>query len=454
MNYIEQSDNIKYELYLTELNENTVRQISLDQKEPERMLDHRLKCLNLLQRMKLPSRWPDLSGLDLSQIVRYARPTKEYEWYSNDRNTVPDELKDKFEKLGIPQAEREYLAGAGGQMDSSTVYHKLKAKREEKWAIFEDMSVAINKYPELVQKYFMKCVNESEHYFACLHGAIWSGGTFIYIPRWVDLNQPLQAYFRMNTYGGGQFEHTLIIIDDEAKAEYIEWCSAPKFDKASLHAGLVEIFVGKKASMKYISVENRSKNTYNLNTKRAIVDDDSYMQWLGGNMWSCTTMLYPCSILKGKNSKSDSFSIAIANSGQNQDVGSKVIHIGENTSSQVISKSISRWNGISTYRWLVKMLPTALNAHNLTKCDGMLVDVDSVSRAIPDINVMTDTGVVSHEASAGKINEEFLFYIKSRWVTTHQAESMIVNGFLADIVKRLPMEYAWEFNKLIQMEFE
>jgi len=454
MNFIEKSDNIKYELYLTKLNEETVRKISLDQNEPKRMLDHRLKCLKLLESMKLPSWWPDLSWLDIGDLVRYARPTKEYEWYTNDRTVVPEEIKDKFEKLWIPQAERKYLAGAWWQMDSTTVYHKLKQQRESKWVIFEDMSIALTKYPELVKKYFMKCVNEKEHYFACLHGAIWSGWTFIYLPKWVEMNQPLQAYFRMNTYWWWQFEHTLIIVEENAKAEYIEWCSAPKFDKASLHAGLVEIFVNKNASMKYISVENWSKNTYNLNTKRAIVEENGYIQWLGGNMWSFTTMLYPCSVLKWKNSKSDSFGLSISNSGQNQDIWSKVIHIWENTSSQIISKSISKWDGIATYRWLVKILPSAKNSHNLTKCDGLLVDEFSVSKAVPDISVQNDSSIVSHEASAGKINEDFLFYLQSRWISEIQAQSMIVNGFLSDITKKLPLEYAWEFNKLIQMEFE
>ena len=300
----------------------------------------------------------------------------------------------------------------------------------------------------------MKLVPASDHIFAALHGAVWSGGTFIYVPKWVKLTDPLQAYFRMNTYGGGQFEHTMIIIEDDAEWSYIEGCSAPKFDKASLHAGLVEIFVGKNAKMKYSSVENRSTNTYNLNTKRAIIEEHSYMERVNGNLWSCTTMLYPCSILKWDYSKTDMLGIAVAGQWQHQDTGSKAIHLGKHTSSNIVAKSISRKGGINTYRWLVVIAPWADYATNNTQCDALLFDETSVSNTIPKIQSDNDTAIVAHEASAGKIDESELFYLMARWLTKDRATTMIVNGFFSSVIKKLPLEYAGELNKLVELEME
>ena len=334
------------------------------------------------------------------------------------------------------------------------VYHKIKQQRAEKGIIFEDMPQAVKKYPELVQKYFMKLVPANDHKFAALHGAVRSGGTFIYIPAGVQLDEPLQAYFRMNTYAGGQFEHTLIIVEDDAQGNYIEGCSAPKYDKASLHAGLVEIFVGKRAKMKYSSVENWSTNTYNLNTKRAILQDDAYMERVNGNLWSHKTMLYPCSILQGARSKTDMLGIAVAGKDQEQDTGSKVIHIGPDTSSNIISKSISKDGGISTYRGLVKVAKNAHNSTNHTQCDALLLDDFSVSNTIPHIENDNADSIISHEASAGKIDEQQIFYLTSRGITEEKALAMIVNGFFSQVVKKLPLEYAGELNKLIDLEME
>jgi len=451
---LESSDNIQYELYLTGLTEDTVRKISADQKEPKWMLDHRLECLKIFKKSKLPKRWPDLSGLNLDDIVYYAKPHKDHEWYANDRNDVPDEIKEKFQKLGIPEAEQKYLAGAGGQYDSLNIYHQIKEKRSKQGIIFEDMPQAVIKYPELVKKYFMTLVPATDHMFAALHGAVRSGGTFIYVPKWVKLTDPLQAYFRMNTYAGGQFEHTMIIIDDDAEGSYIEWCSAPKFDKASLHAGLVEIFVGKNAKMKYSSVENWSTNTYNLNTKRAIIEEYGYMERVNGNLGSYTTMLYPCSILKGDYSKTDMLGIAVAGEWQHQDTGSKAIHIGKHTSSNIVAKSISKAGGINTYRWLVKIAKWAEWATNNTQCDALLFDDTSISNTIPDIQSDNETAIVAHEASAGKIDESELFYLMARWLTQDKATTMIVNGFFSSVIKKLPLEYAGELNKLVEMEME
>lgn len=451
---LESSDKIEYELYLSKLTEDTVRKISADQKEPQRMLDHRLQCLEIFKNMKMPTRWPDLSKLNLDDIVYYAKPKSDHEWYANNREDVPTEIKEKFKRLWIPEAEQKYLAGAGGQYDSLNVYHQIQEKWSKKGIIFEDMPQAVIKYPELVKKYFMKLVPASDHIFAALHGAVWSWGTFIYVPKGVKLTDPLQAYFRMNTYGGGQFEHTMIIIEDDAEGSYIEGCSAPKFDKASLHAGLVEIFVGKNAKMKYSSVENWSTNTYNLNTKRAIIEEHSYMEWVNGNLWSCTTMLYPCSILKGDYSKTDMLGIAVAGEWQHQDTGSKAIHIGKYTSSNIVAKSISRKWGINTYRGLVTIAPWADYATNNTQCDALLFDDTSVSNTIPKIQSDNATAIVAHEASAGKIDESELFYLMARWLTKDKATTMIVNGFFSSVIKKLPLEYAGELNKLVELEME
>ncbi len=451
---LEGSDKIDYEIFLDVLNESTIRTISKEQHEPQWMLEHRLKSLKIFLEMPMPQRWPNLWAIDFNEIVYFAKPKHWQTWYANNWEDVNPEIKAKFERLGIPEAEQKYLAGAGWQMDSTNFYHKIKEKRAKQGVIFEDMPTAVTKYPELVQKYFMKLVPPHDHKFAALHGAVWSGGTFIYVPQWVHINEPLQAYFRMNTYGWGQFEHTLIIIDDDATGDYIEWCSAPKYDKVSLHAWLVEVFVGKNAKMRYSSVENRSTNTYNLNTKRAICEENSYIERVNGNLGSAITMLYPCSILKWDNAKTDMLWIAVAWAWQEQDTGSKVIHIGKNTSSKIVAKGISKDGWIGTYRWIVQIAKSATNAVNSTVCDALLMDKKSISRSIPHIDVSASSATVAHEARAGKIDEQELFYLQSRWISEEKAMAMIVNGFFSEIVKKLPMEYAGELNKLIEMEME
>ncbi len=450
---LETPDDIEYSLYLTGVTPDVVRQISADQNEPAWMLEHRLKCLEIFEKKAMPTRWPSLIWLHFDEIVTYAKP-KNAQTYRTDRDDVDPEIKQKFERLWIPEAERRYLAWAWGQMDSQNVYHKIKEKRAERGVIFEDMAEALHKHSDLVRKYFMKLVPAHDHKFAALHGAVWSGGTFIYVPKGVIVNEPLQAYFRMNTYGGGQFEHTLIIIEDDAQWDYIEGCSAPKFDRKSLHAWLVEVFVGKNAKMRYSSVENRSTNTYNLNTKRSLIDDHGYMEWVNGNLWSCATMLYPCSILKWHYSKTDMLGIAVAGAHQNQDTWSKVIHIGRHTSSTIVSKSISKDGWIATYRGIVDIKKTAEWAINSTECDALLLDDQSISTTIPHIHVDNDSATVAHEASAGKVDEIQMFYLMSRGLEEEKAMAMIVNGFFSPVVKKLPLEYAGELNKLIEMEME
>lgn len=433
------------------LTEELVRKISSDKNEPEWMLNKRLRAYKAFLNSQL--NWgPDLIGLDLDEIIYYVDPDAEN---SRTWDDVPEDIKQTFEKLGIPEAERESLAGVGGQYDSNTVYHNLKKEWEDKGVIFEDMDTAIQKYPEIVKKHFMtNCVPISDHKFSMLHAAVWSGGTFIYVPPGVVVDIPLQAYFRMNASKGGQFEHTLIIADKNSEIHYIEGCSSPRYAESSLHAGCVELFVGEGAKMVYSSIENWSKNTYNLNTKRAIVQKNGKIEWLNGNMGSGRTMLYPCSVLLGDNSQSDSIGIAFSAKGQNQDTGTKVIHIGKNTKSLIKAKSISKDGGISSYRGLVKVGKQAENAISAIECDALLVDGKSVSNTFPVMEVENQSAQVIHEATIGKIGDDEIFYLMSRGLTEENAKQMIVSGFANDVIKKLPFEYAVELNKLIEMEME
>ena len=447
------SDDIDYTIEVEPwISEKTVRQISASNKEPAWMLDFRLQALKVFEQKELPKWWPDLSKLDLDSIYYFAKP----KWAGNNKKweDVPEKIKNTFDRLGIPEAEKKALAWVWAQYDSEVVYHNLKEELASKWVIFDDMSHALIHHEELVKKYFSKCISVADHKFSALHYAVWSWWTFLYVPKWVKVSEPLQAYFRMNVKSWGQFEHTIIIIEDEWEAHYIEWCSAPKFDKNSLHAWAVEVFVWKNAKMRYSSVENWSIDTYNLNTKRAIVDENWYMEWVSGNMWSWVTMLYPSSILVWDNSKTDFLGLAFAARGQIQDIGSKVIHIWKNTTSNIVSKSISKTGWVSTYRGLVDIKPQASWSVVKIECDALLLDELSASDTIPDIRVANTDSIVAHEASAWKIDEQQLFYLQSRWISEEQAEAMIVNWFLSPVMKELPLEYASEMNVLITMEME
>lgn len=446
-------DEIKYSNQIIRwINEDVVRQISLSNNEPDWMLELRLKALKIFLEKDMPKWGPDLSNLNLDDIYYYAKP--EWAWAKKTWDEVPENIKNTFDRLGIPEAEKKSLAWVWAQYDSEVVYHSLKAELVDAWVIFDDTSIAVNKYPDLIKKYFSKAIPITDHKFASLHYAVWSWGTFMYVPAWVKLKEPLQSYFRMNKKSWGQFEHTIIIIEEGAEAHYIEWCSAPKYDENSLHAGWVEIFVDKNAHMRYSSVENWSVDTYNLNTKRAIVWENAYMEWVGWNMWSWVTMLYPCSVLVWDNSKTDMLWLAFANAGQNQDVWAKVIHIWKNTTSNIVSKSLSKWGWISTYRWLVDIKPTATWSVSKIDCDALLLDNLSVSDTVPNIIVWNSSSIVGHEASAWKINDSYLFYLRSRGISEDEAKAMIVNGFISGVVKELPLEYASEMNVLISMEFE
>jgi Fe-S cluster assembly protein SufB len=434
------------------VNEEIVRLISTTKNEPDWMLQKRLKALEHFNKTPIPTWGPDLSDLNFDEIIFFIDPnTKE----TNNWDEVPQEIKDTFDKLGIPEAEKKALAGVGAQYDSSVVYHSIEKTLKDKGVIFENMDVAVHKYPELVKKYFMtRCIPITDHKFIMLHAAVWSGGTFIYVPKNVKVELPLQAYFRMNTQAGGQFEHTLIILDEGAELHYIEGCSSPRYSKNSLHAGCVEIYVGKNAKMRYSSIENWSRNVYNLNTKRAMVDSHATMEWINGNMGSSKTMLYPCSVLVGEGAHADNLGVAFAGCNQDQDTGSKVIHVAPNTTSIIRAKSLSKDGGISTYRGLVKVTPSAYGAKSQVQCDALLLDSKSSTVTYPYMKIDNSNTSIGHEASVSKVNDHQLHYLLSRGLTEQDAMKTIVSGFIEPIVKALPLEYAVELNKLIELEVE
>ena len=433
------------------VDEELVRQISADKQEPQWMLEHRLKSLKIFREKEMPTWGADLSLLDLDDIIYYARSgaTETDDW-----GKVPEDIRRVYDRLGIPEAERKVLAGVGAQYESEVVYHRLKEEWEALGVIFLDMDDAVELHPDLVHEYFMKCVPATDHKFAALHGAVWSGGTFLFVPKGVHVRDPLQAYFRMNARNMGQFEHTLIIVEEGADVHYIEGCSAPKYGSQALHAGLVEIFVKPGAKCRYSSVENWSRDTYNLNTKRAIIERDGTMEWVGGNMGSGVTMLYPCSVLVGEGARCDHMAIAFANKGQWQDTGAKVFHLAPHTSSKVISKSISKDGGVALYRGQLKVAPHAHDCTAHVECDALLLDEISRTDTIPDIQIRNNDVTVAHEATVGRLSEEDIFYLTSRGIPEEEAKAMIVNGFIEPIVRLLPLEYAVEMNRLIQLEME
>lgn len=434
------------------LSKELIERISRDKNEPDWMREHRLKSLEVFLEKPMPTWGPDLSKLNFDEIIFYAKPGEMKP--TNSWENVPDDIKKTFERLGIPEAERKYLAGAGAQYESLNAYHNLKEKWGKLGVIFEDMDVAVQQYPDLVKQYFMRCVPIHDHKFAALHGAVWSGGTFIYIPAGVKVDQPLQAYFRMNAQSMGQFEHTLIIIEKGAHGSYIEGCSSSKYESPSLHAGLVEIFVKDGGYFRYSSAENWSKHTYNLNTKRAIVDRNGIIEWVSANMGSCTTMLYPCSILRGEGAMSEHLGIAVANAGQVQDTGAKVIHAAPRTTSKITMKSISLHGGVSIYRGLLKILKGSKGAKSQVKCDALILDEISRSDTIPTMKIFENDVSIGHEATVGKISAEQLFYLMSRGLKEDEAMALMVNGFISPVIKQLPLEYAVEMNRLIELEME
>lgn len=433
------------------LSEDIIREISSYKKEPEWMLEYRLKAYKLFLEKPMPNFGPSLDEIDFNNIIYYSSPHDKIETNWDD---VPEDIKQTFEKLGIPEAEAKYLSGVSTQYDSEVVYESMTKEVEEKGVIFMDTDSALKKHPELFREYFSKVIPASDNKFSALNSAVWSGGTFIYIPKGVSLEMPLQAYFRINTQDQGQFERTLIIVDEGADVHYVEGCTAPIYSTDALHSAVVEIYVKENAHCRYSTIQNWSNNVYNLVTKRAIVGDNGHMEWIDGNLGSKITMKYPACILKGKNSKGTTISVALAGEGKQIDSGAKMIHIGEESSSTIIAKSIGHSGGDATYHGLVEHKATAKGAKSNIECDTILMDSDSTSDTIPFNIVRNDSSLIRHEATVSNVDEEQMFYLMSRGLTEEEATQIIIMGFIDEFTKELPMEYAVELNRLVNLEME
>ena len=430
-----------------------VEQVSAEKKDPDWMREFRLKSLEIFNRTPMPAWGPSIQGLNMDNIVTYVRPDKER---MNTRwEDVPEDIKNTFERLGIPQAERESLAGVGAQYDSELVYHNVRKEVAEQGVIYTDLESALHgEYADLIREHFMKLVPPTDHKFAALHGAVWSGGSFVYVPRGASVEIPLQSYFRLNAPGAGQFEHTLIILEEEAQLHFIEGCSAPKYNVANLHAGCVELYVGKNARLRYSTIENWSKNMYNLNTKRARVAEGGRIEWVSGSFGSHVSYLYPMSILAGRGASSDFSGVTFAGAGQDLDTGCKVVHSAPETTSFVNTRSISKSGGVNTFRSTVVIDKKAENSKSSVSCQSLMIDSLSRSDTIPAMDVMTDKADVGHEAKIGRISDDAVFYLMSRGLSEEEAKALIVSGFAENVSKELPLEYAIEMNNLIRLEMK
>ena len=429
-----------------------VEKISKEKNDPAWMQQFRLQSLQIYNSLQVPNWGPDIEDLDMDNIVTYVRPKSKM---SAKWSEVPKDIKDTFERLGIPQAEQKSLAGVGAQYDSELVYHNVRAEVAAQGVVYTDLESAMHgEYAEMIRTHFMHLVKPQEHKFAALHGAVWSGGSFVYVPKGVSVTIPLQSYFRLNAPGAGQFEHTLIIVDEGAYLHFIEGCSAPKYNVANLHAGCVELYVGKNAKLRYSTIENWSKNMYNLNTKRAIVEEGGTIEWVSGSFGSHVSYLYPMSILKGDYSKMEFTGITFAGEGQNLDTGAKVVHTGKRTSSYINTKSISKDGGISTFRSSVQIGKQAAGSKASVSCQSLMLDDISRSDTVPAMDIRTRDANVGHEAKIGRISDEAVFYLMSRGISEEDARAMIVSGFADDVSKELPLEYAVEMNNLIQLEMK
>ncbi len=433
------------------LNEQVVRKISSMKQEPEWMLNFRLKALDHFIARPMPTWGPDLSGLDLDDIYYYVRPTE-----ANERNweDVPDTIRNTFDKLGIPDAEQKFLAGVGAQYESEMVYHSIQEHLEKQGVIFLSIEEGLKRHPDLFREYFGTVIPIEDNKFAALNSAVWSGGSFVYVPKGITVELPLQAYFRLNVANIGQFERSLIIADEGSSVHYVEGCTAPQYTTNSFHSGVIEIVVRKDARVRYTTIQNWSNNVYNLVTQRAKVEAHGTMEWVDCNLGSRMTMKYPSTYLMGPGAHGEILSVAFAGKGQLQDAGGKVIHFAPDTSSKITSKSISKDGGRSSYRGLLKVYKGATNARSNVACDALLLDPDSRSDTYPTIEVDEEDVTIGHEASVSKVGEEQLFYLMSRGLSQEEATTMVVSGFIEPLVKELPMEYAVEMNRLIQIQME
>ena len=433
------------------LSEDVVRQISAQKSEPAWMLDFRLKALKAFLNKPLPGWGGDLSAIDFDNITYYFK--------SNDKTAhswdqVPEQIKNTFEKLGIPEAERKFLGGVGAQYESETVYHKLREDLAKQGVVFLDTDTALKEHPEIFRKYFASVVPHDDNKFAALNTAMWSGGSFIYIPPGVKVDVPLQAYFRINAKNVGQFERTLIIVDKDASVTYIEGCTAPVYSTDSLHAAVVELIALPGSKVRYVTIQNWSSNVYNLVTKRAVAHENALVEWIDGNLGSKLTMKYPAVILQGENARADILSIAYAGKGQHQDAGGKITHLAKNTQSRIISKSISKDGGRTSYRGLLKVKKGCTGVKSTVQCDALMLDDKSRSDTYPTMDIDEEQSTIAHEATVGRIGDDQIFYLMSRGMPESEALALIVLGFISEFTKELPMEYAVELNKLIRLEME
>ncbi len=431
------------------LNEDIIREISNIKQEPQWMLEFRLKAYEMFRKLNNPKWGPNLNSIDFDDFTYYIRPSEKTESSWED---VPDTIKNTFDKLGIPEAEKKFLAGVSTQYESEVVYHNMLKEVQEKGVIFLDTDSGLKQYPELFKEYFSKVVSYADNKYAALNSAVWSGGSFIYVPKGVKLDKPLQSYFRINSERMGQFERTLIIVDEGADVHYVEGCTAPQYSKESLHAAVVEIYVKKGGKCRYSTVQNWSGNIINLVTKRAYVEEYGTMEWIDGNIGSQLTMKYPACVLAGEYAKGMCISIAVARENQLQDAGAKMIHLAPHTSSNIISKSLSRNGGKVNYRGEVRHGPNAAYAKSKVECDTLILDKYSTSDTIPTNINQTNTSTIEHEATVSKISEEQLFYLMSRGLSNQEATEMIVMGFLEPFTRELPMEYAVELNQLLKLD--
>ena len=446
------SDDVKPKIQFDKgLTPMVIKTISDLKDEPRWMLDYRLGSYNTFLKKSDLSWGADLSGLDYNDIRYYVSHSEKSE---TDWDGVPDDIKNTFDRLGIPEAEQKFLAGAGGQYDSEVVYHDMKKELTNQGVIFSDPESALKEHPEIFKKYFGTVIPSLDNKFAALNSAVWSGGSFIYVPPGVKIDYPLQAYFRINTENMGQFERTLIIADEGSQIHYVEGCTAPTYSGASLHSAVVEIICKKNSRVRYSTIQNWSNNVYNMVTKRAIAEEGAVMEWVDGNLGSRVTMKYPSVYLNGEGAHGEVLSVAFAGKGQHQDAGGKIIHNAPNTTSKIVSKSLSKNGGRTSYRGLIKLGKDADNSKSSVVCDALLLDEESQSDTYPYIEVDNDQVNVEHEASVSKIGEEQLHYLMSRGISELEASAMIVNGFIEPLVKELPMEYAMELNKLIQLQME
>ena len=442
-----------YERFADGLSHDIVREISAKKDEPSWMLEMRLKCLDLYESMAMPANWgPSIAGLDMTNISSYVSPkTKQAQSWDE----VPEDIKDTFERLGIPEAERTSLAGVGAQYDSEIVYHNMREEVAKQGVVYSTIEDALHDgYEDIIREHFGTLIHPTDHKFAALHYAVWSGGSFVYVPAGVSLDYPLQSYFRLNAAGAGQFEHTLLVLEPGADLHFIEGCSAPKYNVANLHAGAVELFVGKGAHLRYSTVENWSKNMYNLNTKRARVEEDGKIEWVSGSFGSHVSYLYPMSLLVGARSSSEYTGITFAGATQNLDTGCKTVLAAPDTRASVSAKSLSKSGGVSTFRSEVVVTEEAENAKVSVSCASLMLDDESRSDTIPAMDVRCKSASVGHEATIGRISDETLMYLMSRGIPEDEARTIIVNGFANPVSKELPLEYAVEMNNLIKLEME